>query len=364
MSTTTPTGVRKRTASMATTMKDVARRAGVDVSTVSLALNNDPRIRKETRERIAHIAEELGYRKNSLARGLRSGKSFTIGAVVGYTTAFWEEVLAGAQSVLAEQEYHLLLDYAPSDSRREETQIEALKAKRVDGFLIAPSDRDPEAGSDFSTAHYHALEEEGLPFVFVDRFVPGLEADFVAADNFSAARIATRHLLRLGHRKIAYLYAPHRMNTGQRERLDGYRSVMRESGLAPLPWEAIRPRAERSEEGREATRELLLDKDGQGVTALLAATDSTAMGALRALYDAGIKVPDQMAIMGFGGSTVAEYMQPPLTTMTLPMRALGEQAARLLLDRIAGDTSPRKNILLPTELTIRDSCGARKRGLA
>jgi len=348
---------------MATTMKDVARRAGVDVSTVSLALNNDPRIRKETRERIAGIAEELGYRKNSLARGLRSGKSFTIGAVVGYAALFWDEVLAGAQSVFAERDYHLLLDYAPSETRQEETQIEALKSKRVDGFLIAPSDRDPDAGDELPIAHYRSLQEEELPFVFVDRFVPGLEADFVAADNFSGARTATRHLLRLGHRKIAFLYSPHRMNTAQRERLDGYSSVMREVGLTPMPWEAIRARAERSEEAREATRELLLDKEGKGVTAILASTDSAAMGALRALYDAGISVPDQMAIMSFGGAAVAEYMQPPLTTMTLPMRALGEHAARTLLDRIAGDTSPHRNILLPTELTIRDSCGARKREL-
>ncbi|MBC8101464.1 MAG: LacI family DNA-binding transcriptional regulator, partial [Cytophagales bacterium] len=287
---------------MATTMKDVARRAGVDVSTVSLALNNDPRIRKETRERIALVAQELGYRKNSLARGLRSGKSFTIGAVVGFATAFWSEVLAGAQGVLAERDYHLLLDYAPSSSRLEEMQIEALKAKRVDGLIIAPSDRDPESGDELPIAHYRALDEEGIPFVFVDRFVPGLEADFVAADNFSAARTATRHLLRLGHKRVAFLYSPHRMNTVQRERLDGYRSVLREAGLTSFPWEAIRPRAERSEEGMEATRELLADREGRKITAVLTATDSTAMGALRALYDAGVKVPEQMAIVSFGGA--------------------------------------------------------------
>jgi LacI family transcriptional regulator len=346
---------------MATTMKDVAQRAGVDVSTVSLALNNDPRIRKETRERIALVAEELGYRKNSLARGLRSGKSYTIGAVVGFATSVWDEVLAGAQSVLAEEDYHLLLDYAPTESRREEMQIEALKAKRVDGFLIAPSDQDPEAGDGPPTALYRSLQAEGIPFVFVDRFVPGLETDFVAADNFSGARTATRHLVRLGHRRIAYVYSPHRMNTGQRERLDGYGSVMREAGLPPLPWEAIRPRADRSEEGLHAVRDLLRSPEGRGVTALLTTSDSTAMGTLRALYDAGIRVPDQIAIVSFGGGPVAEYMHPPLTTVTVPLRALGAHAARLLLDRIHGDTSPRRNVLLAEELTVRDSCGARRR---
>ncbi len=337
-------------------MKDVARRAGVDVSTVSLAINNDPRIREETRERILLAAKELGYQRNHLARGLRSGKSFTIGAVVGYTTDFWNEVLAGAQAVLAEREYHLLLDYAPDATRREEIQIEALRAKRVDGLLIAPSDQDPP------TEYYRALVEEKIPFVFVDRFVPGMNTDYVAADNFSAARAATRHLaVRLGHRRIAYLYAPHRMNSAQRERREGYESVMRELSLKPLPWEVVRAREHSRQEGLEAMRELLNDRAGDGVTAVLASSDSMAMGALRALYDGGWKVPTEMALMAFGGAEAGEYLHPPLTTMTLPMRAIGEQAAALLLSRIDGDvTTPPRHVLLPTELTIRASCGATK----
>ena len=342
-------------------MKDVARQAGVDVSTVSLAINNDPRIRDETRARILAIAAELGYRKNHLARGLRSGKSFTIGAVVGYSSsAFWSEVLAGAQGILAEHDYHLLLDYAPSELRREEMQIEALKQKRVDGFLIAPSDDDPQTPEQKpAVEHYRALEAEKIPFVFVDRFVPGLDADYVAADNFAAARAATRHLLRLGHKRVAYIYAPHRMNTAQHERLQGYQSVMKEARLEPIPWESLVPRPERAIEGLEATRELLTDKAGKGVSAILAATDSTAMGVLRALHDAGRRIPEDMALMGFGGASTAEYMHPPLSTVTLPMRTLGEQAARTLLDRIEGADGPARHVLLPTELTVRASCGAK-----
>ena len=161
---------------MATTMKDVARRAGVDVSTVSLAINNDPRIRTETRERIVGIAHELGYHKNFLARGLRSGRSFTIGAAVGGATAFWSEVLAGAQTVLAQRDYHLLLDFtADSQQRTAGVQIESLKAKRVDGLLIAPSDDlyrlaatgGPEA--DEAMQAYRSLREDNVPFVFVDQ---------------------------------------------------------------------------------------------------------------------------------------------------------------------------------------------------
>ena len=344
---------------MATTMKDVARQAGVDVSTVSLAINNDPRIRRETRERILAIAAELGYRKNYLARGLRSGKSFTVGAVVGYSSAFWDEVLAGAQSVFAEREYHLLLDYAPSDARREEMQIEALKAKRVDGFLIAPSDGDPASGEGAPTAYYRVLRDENIPFVFVDRFVPGLDADYVAADCFAAARTATRHLLRLGHKRIAFLYSHHRMNSVQRELLDGYQMVMREAGRTPLPWEAVRVRPDRSEEGADAIRDLLNDpQHGAGVTAVIASTDAAAMGILRALHDAGVAVPQRMALVSMGGSSITGYLYPPLTTMTFPLRQLGEQAARILLNRIEGDDAPTRHVLLPAQLTVRASCGA------
>jgi LacI family transcriptional regulator len=349
---------------MATTMKDVARRAGVDVSTVSLAINNDPRIRVETRERILFIAQELGYRKNHLARGLRSGKSFTIGAVVGHATAFWSEVLAGAQCLLADRDYHLLLDYAPDDRRREETQIDALKAKRVDGLLIAPADHHAdyaEAANGLAPhdplAPYHDLRGEGIPFVFVDRWAPGLESDAVAADNAAAARDAVRYLLELGHQKIAYLYAPHRMNTGQRERLNGYASALKAAGIAPLPWAAPHPRPERSEEAREATRALLDSAEGRSVTAIIAATDSTAMGALRALHDAGRHIPEEISVLGIGGTFTAAYLQPPLTTMTLPMRDLGREAARLLLSRLEGDTSAYRHLLLPTELVVRGSCG-------
>ncbi|MDX1931379.1 MAG: LacI family DNA-binding transcriptional regulator [Capsulimonadales bacterium] len=344
---------------MATTMKDVAKQAGVDVSTVSLAMNNDPRIRPETRQRILDIAQELGYQKNFLARGLRSGRSFTIGAVVGYATTFWGEVLAGAQSVLAAHDYHLLLDYAPDVERREEVQIASLNAKRVDGFLIAPSDSDSIEERERILPLYQDLRERQIPFVFVDRFVPGIEADIISADNVSAAFEATNHLIQLGHRHIAYIYAPHRMNTAQRERLDGYHRALGDAGLTPIPFET-KPCPERSQEGLVAAQELLNTERGQAVSAVLAATDNTAMGVLRALHDAGRPVPESIAVISFGGTFTADFLQPPLTTMTLPMRELGRQAAKRLLERIAGDVNPYEHRILPTELVIRASCGTRR----
>ena len=340
---------------MATTMKDVARRAGVDVSTVSLAMNNDPRIRTETRTRILTAAQELGYQKNLLARGLRSGRSFTIGAVVGSATPFWAEVLAGAQSIFSERDYHLILDYAPDAGRREEIQIEALTAKRVDGLLIAPSDSDAPDGNEDTLARYLTLQEQGTPFVFIDRFVPGVDADTVAVDNFAAAQQATEYLLSAGHRRIAYLYPPHRMNTAQRDRLEGYRRTLETHGGTPQLWGVTAAGIDRREEGWAETRLRLPSPENEGVTALLAATDSMAVGALRAFYEAGKRVPEEMALIGCGGAAFAEYLQPPLSAVALPIRELGSQAASLLLRRIEGDHTPPRRILLPTRLILRGS---------
>jgi LacI family transcriptional regulator len=347
---------------MATTMKDVARRAGVDISTVSLAINNDPRIRPATRDKIVRIAHELGYRKNHLARGLRSGKSFTIGAVVGYATAFWGEVLAGAQGVLGAQDYHLLLDYAPDETRREATQIDALKAKNVDGLLIVPSDsewNDPLSGEAMKAMKtvYAELLHQKIPFVFVDRWVSGLDVDIVTADNLQASRTATRHFLALGHKNIAYVYAPHRMNTAQNERLQGYTEEMARIGCPPLLWPAPQPSGERSAEGYATTKARLAGEEGKRVTAIVAATDSTAIGVLRALHEAGLRVPEEVAVLGFGGAFTGAYTHPPLTTVTLPTRPLGAQAAQMLLARVAGDSSAAQHLVLETKLTVRSSCG-------
>ena len=340
---------------MATTMKDVARRAGVDVSTVSLAMNNDPRIRTETRARILTAAQELGYQKNLLARGLRSGRSFTIGAVVGSATPFWAEALAGAQSVLSEHDYHLILDYAPDAGRREEMQIEALTAKRVDGLLIAPSDSDAPDSDDETRNRYLTLQEQGVPFVFLDRFVPGIETDTVAVDNLAAAQQAIDHLLAAGHRSIAYVYPPHRMNTAQRDRREGYRRAMQRQGVAVSLWGVTTPGADRREEAWAETAARLQDSENGNVTAILAATDSMAVGVLRALYEAGKRVPDEVAVIGCGGAAFAEYLQPPLSAVSLPVRELGIQAASFLLRRIEGDIAPPRRALLPTRLIVRGS---------
>ena len=344
---------------MPPTMKDVAREAGVDVSTVSLALAHDPRIRPATRERIVRAAHDLGYRKNHLARSLRSGKSLTIGAVVGHATAFWGEVLAGAQSVLSGHDYHLLLDYAPlGGARSEAQQINALWSKGVDGFLIAPP--DGEAGSESRQSRrtlYDELTGRNTPFVFVDRYVRGINADTVTADNYGAAQTATRHLIGLKHTRIGFVYSPNRTNTAHDDRLAGYEDALREAHLTPHLWPAQTTRPERSEEGWETTREKWRNENGDGVTALLAATDSTAMGVLRALREAGKSVPYEVAVVSFGGTFTAEYLYPALTTLTLPMRAVGAEAAACLLARLGGNGGPPQSVVLPCELMVRQSCG-------
>lgn len=341
------------------TMKDVARSAGVDVSTVSLALGGDPRIKPETRDKIVRVAHELGYRKNHLARGLRSGKSLTVGAVVGHATAFWGEVLAGAQGVFAERDYHLLLDYAPFGTQRSEAQqINALLSKGVDGFLIAPPDGDASRDADEERrAVYAELAGRRTPFVFVDRYVKGVPADRVSADNYGAAQTAARHLMGLGHKRIAYVFAPHRMNTAHDDRLAGYMDALHTASNKPNLWPAQRARSERSEEGWETTKQKWQNNESDGITAILSATDSTAMGVLRALREAGQNVPRDVAVVSFGGTFTAEYLFPALTTMTLPMRSVGADAAALLLERMGGSDGLVQDLVLPCALVVRESCG-------
>ena len=345
---------------MPPTMKDVARAAGVDVSTVSLALGHDPRIRTTTRERIVRAAHDLGYRKNHLARGLRSGKSLTIGAVVGHATAFWGELLAGAQGVFCQHNYHLLLDYAPSGGARSEAeQINALWSKGVDGFLIAPPDGEAARDSrDSRRALYDELTGRNTPFVFVDRYVRGINADTVTADNYGAAQTAAQHLIDLGHTRIGFVFSPSRTNTAHDDRLAGYHDALCAADLRPILWPAQTTRPERSEEGWETTRGKWRNENGDSVTALLAATDSTAMGVLRALREAGKSVPHDVAVVSFGGTFTAEYLFPALTTLTLPMRSVGAEAASRLLNRLSGDdTAPLQSVVLPCELVVRQSCG-------
>lgn len=340
---------------MATTMKDVARRAGVDVSTVSLAINNDPRIRIQTRERILTIAHELGYQKNHLARGLRSGKSFTVGAVVAPTDRAWGEMLTGAQGVFAEQEYHLLLDIAATAARREEMQVEALRAKRVDGLLIAPMDGEVHQ----IAAHqllYQAMQGV-TPTVLMERTLPGEITDSVCVDNHAAGREAAQHLLGLGHRSIAFLSAPHRDTTAVQARQNGYREAMQFAGLPTVFWTADTPLGDPVEEGRAAIGALATHGGSRNITGLVAATDTLAVGALKAFYEAEQQVPNRIAVVSFGGAATHDLF-PALTILSLPLQEVGRQAAILLMRRIEGDLSPAKQIQLPPQLRVGATCGA------
>ena len=195
-----------------------------------------------------------------------------------------------------------------------------------------------------------------FPFVFVDRFVPGIDADMVSADNEAAGRLATEYLLSRGHRTVAYLYSPHRMNTAQQERLQGYRAAMSAAGHDPIPWEADGRGADRSQEAKEAMCSLLDDPSTHRVTGIIAATDSTALGALRAFGMSDCEVPGQFSLVGIGGSPLMDYLRPPITTVTLPMRALGIEAASLLLARIEGDVTAFRHRRLDVELVERGSC--------
>jgi LacI family transcriptional regulator len=332
------------------TIRDVAREAGVSVATVSRVFNNSGPVRGDTRERIAEVARRLRYSPNSAARSLSTRQTETIGVLLpDLYGEFFSEVIRGIDQLVQRRGWHLLV----SSSHNERSEIvAALRAMRgrVDGLLVMSPDLDARALSENLPAN--------LPVVMLNCEADDRSHDSFNIDNCGGAMAVTRHLLQLGHERIGVITGPAR-NHDARERLRGVRAVLEAAGRT---WdEAWVAEGDFSEEsGYQAATTLL---GGARPTALIAANDSMAIGALAALAHAGVRVPEQVAVVGFDDIPIARYVSPPLTTVRVSIPELGSRAAARLLEALEqGPGRTRKQQLLPTELVIRRSCGARPSG--
>lgn len=338
-------------------MKTIAERVGVSKTTVHRALSNVGRISEETREKILRVARELDYRPNNLARGLRSQKSATIGVVaVGLTNSFYSTILEGIESVAAQSGYSILLACSGGRPSRELMNLNVLREKRVDGVIVAPA----HPKENFN--HFQRLQNSGVPFVFIDRFMPGIEADYVMTDNFTGGYLAGEHLVSLGRKRITFGCVPqNEMNsTSVKERLAGLKAAVEENGLefAGMVGRGM-PNITPQEAFAAASVESFI-RAGNTLDAVLCTNDSTAIGIITGLKNMGMSVPDDVAVVGFDDLDIAPFVRPALTTVRQPTRKIGEEAVRLLLDRMTDpqrDMHPR-HMLLPPELVIRESCGA------
>jgi DNA-binding LacI/PurR family transcriptional regulator len=327
-------------------LKDIAARAGVSVMTVSKVLRDAPDISAATKARIRKLAEEMGYVPHSHARALRYRSTRLFGLLIATTTnpIFARMVMAIEERCQA-LDYELILGHTLNDPAREEALIRRCLARRVDGLFITPVYRmNPSA------AIYGELTRHKIPTIILGHHAPFC-ASFpnVETDDLNASVSATRYLLELGHRRIAYL-AGAQVSPAAQQRLEGHRRALKE---ARIDWDdrLIFTAGNTVEEGRTAALQML--NEGCDATAVRAHNDLVAIGAGGIFLDQGIRIPEQLSLVGFGNVLTAEHFRVPLTTVRQPKFRLGVAAMESMVQLLRGETPPPKR--LPAEIVPRKS---------
>jgi LacI family transcriptional regulator len=338
------------------TIRELARQAGVSVGTVSRALNGYTDVRPETRERIMRLARELDYTPAAAARSLVTRRSHVIGVFLetgeGHPDLqhpFFHEVLAGLKQRVGAEGFDLLLfaSERPGNGYGPHSYLKRARHHNVDGCVLMGL--DPEA------SEVRRLVRAGLPCVGVDVVLDGPRAEAVTSENEAGAAVAVRHLHELGHRRIATVTGMLESRPGM-DRLRGYRSAIQELGLAYRD-DLVVYGDFYAESGRAAAARLLaLDEPP---TAVFAASDLMAIGAVRAVAEAGLRVPEDLSIVGFDDIQLASHVNPPLTTLRQDKPGLGAAAGDALVALIAGDPDRPPLRMLPVELVVRGSTAGR-----
>lgn len=334
------------------TMKDVAQAAGVSVTTVSHVINETRYVSEDLRARVLQAMEELSYHPNILARSLRQGITHTIGLIVpDNSNPFFAEIARVAETVGFENDYSVILCNSDKNVERESAYINVLIAKQVDGVIFIA------AGSE--QQHLRELAAQGIPVVVADREVPQELADVVLVNHEQGGYDATGHLITLGHRRIACIAGPSPL-TPSADRVRGYRRALREAGI-PIEEELV-VRCTESYLGGETAMAQLLRLD-ELPTAVFTYNDVTAIGALRAIRNAGLQVPKDLSIVGFDDISLASAVVPALTTVAQPIADLATLATELLIARIQNseEYEPGQRIVLDTKLVVRESCAPPRR---
>lgn len=327
------------------TIRDVAKRAGVAPITVSRVINNSGNVTPETRQRVEEAIRELNYVPNRVARSLRLKRTHTIALVVtDITNPFWTTVVRGVEDAAQDAGFNVILCNTDESAAKQEQYLDVLPQKRVDGILLVPVSSGGKLDGWF--------ERQDIPVVILDRRVHASSADVVCGDSEGGAYRLVQHLLSLGHRDIAVLSGPQGVSTAE-DRIAGYRRALREAGLE-LEADHVQYGEFTQESGYDmAQRALALSPCP---TALFAGNNFIAVGALRALRDNGLRVPEDISIVAFDDLTPSLQIEPFLTVADQPAYEMGHRAAELLLARLSGRCGEKpQEILLPTKLIVRRS---------
>lgn len=334
---------------MPVTIKDIAKQAGVSHSTVSRALRSSPLISDETTERIRQIAAEMGYLPSAAARSLKTNRSRALGVIVSnIDDPFFSEILQGIEENAQERGYSMIIAASQRDPKREENIVRDMRERGVDGVIIC--------SSSFSAEQQRKILEFGIPIVIINNQSAEGYRYSVYHDDVDGSRQVTRHLIDLGHKNIAYLGNALSGRTTQ-DRQTGFRLEMASAGLAVPDEYIIEVAGGGPENGFTALNHFLELKNPP--TALFCFNDMMAIGVLSGLHQAGLRVPEDLSVVGFDNIKLSSYTTPPLTTLDQPKHYIGEEAARLLLDLLdplSGEAPPQQAIqILKGKLLVRKS---------
>jgi LacI family transcriptional regulator len=333
---------------MAVRLKDIAGDLGLSVVTISKVLRNHPDIAEETRERVLKRVKELDYQPNITARSLVTGRSYLVGLVVpSLIHPFFAELAKALSAAIGKQGYSTIISSSEEDPELEAREIQHLTGRRLDALVIASSGTDIQP--------FLRLERHGLPYVLIDRELPGLSANFVGINDEKAGRIATEHLIDQGCRTIAHIRG--RNNSTGTGRFEGYKHALQSKGLPyseslVVTRSTVDVNSERM--GAEAMRLLLKQRpvpDGVFVY-----NDPLAIGALAAILEAGLRIPDDIAVIGCGNLHYDSVLRVPLSSVDQNSHAIGQRTAEILLGILESKVRPQpKSIILEPSLAIRES---------
>lgn len=330
------------------TMSDIARDLKVSVVTVSKVLRNRGNISAATRARVLKRAKELNYQPNWIARSLVTRRTFTVGLLLpDFTHPFFAEVAKSIAETVRPHGYHVIISYFEEDSGIETKEAELLVARQVDGLIIASAQT--------SRTGFQRIRQGKIPLVLIDRQVPNVKAPFVGTDHRAIGRLATEHLIERGCRCIAHLRGPAIRIAA--DRLAGYRAALRAHRLSQSPQYVI-PASYADSTGYEAMRKLLqVNPPPDGVFCY---NDPVAIGAMKAIRDAGLSIPDDIAVVGAGNVHYSDVLAVPLTTVDQGAREIGHQAAQILIDQMEGSRKAGRDVLIPPKLVVRQSTSGRR----
>jgi len=333
-----------------TTIYDVARKAGVAPITVSRVINQTGYISADKRQRVEAAVAELGYVPNRLASSLRSRRTHTLALVLSdITNPFFTNLARGVEDTASDAGFTVIFCNTDESEAEEQKYLGVLLQKRVDGILLVPARSNPDS--------LRMLQHNGTPVVVLDRRIPHVQADVVRCDSEDGAYQLTRLLLGLGHRGIAMLTGPKNVSTSA-DRVAGYRRALNEAGLAKRQ-QMVFYGDFRQASGYQMAQQALAAQPRP--TALVAANNFITIGALKALQEAGLRVPEDMALVGFDDLPPAMVAFPFFTVATQPSYEMGQAGTRLLLERLENPAArPFQEIILPTEVIVRQSSGVAK----